>query len=68
MASGDAGPLRGGIVKSHISWKGERSTLYKSVDTFPYQTRFENRELRRAVCPKWQSGQYLIAGFLDCYR
>ncbi|PON75293.1 hypothetical protein PanWU01x14_042600 [Parasponia andersonii] len=55
-------------VKSHIGWKGERSTLYKGVDTFPYQTRFENRELRRAVWSKWQSGQYLLAGFLGCYR
>ncbi|PON79192.1 hypothetical protein PanWU01x14_013080, partial [Parasponia andersonii] len=67
MVSGDAEPLRGGIVKFHIGWKGERNTLYKGVDTFPYQTRFENRELRRAVWSKWQSGQYLLAGFLGCY-
>ena len=29
---------------SHIGWRGEQNTVYKGVETFPYQTRFKNLE------------------------
>ena len=29
------GPEGGWIVMSHISWGGEQTTIYKSVETFP---------------------------------
>ena len=35
------GPERVWIVISHIGWGGKRNTVYKSVETFPYQTRFK---------------------------
>ena len=31
-------------VRSHIGWGGERSILYKSVETSPSQTHFKNLE------------------------
>ena len=31
-------------MKSHISQGGERNTLYKGVETSPWQTRFKNLE------------------------
>ena len=31
----DAGPRRGWIVMSHIGWRGEQTTIYKCVETFP---------------------------------
>ena len=34
-ASEDAGPRRGWIVMSHIGWRGEQTTIYKGVETFP---------------------------------
>ena len=34
-ASEDTGPEEGWIVRSHIGWKGERSTLYKGMETSP---------------------------------
>ena len=34
-ASEDAGSRRGWIVRSHISWRGERKILYKDVETSP---------------------------------
>ena len=40
-ASKDAGPRREWLVRSHIGWGGERNILYKSVETFPYQTHFK---------------------------
>ena len=38
------GSKREWVVRSHVSWGGERSILYKGVDTFPEQTRFKNLE------------------------
>ena len=32
-ASEDSGPQGGWIVRFHIGWRGERSILYKGVDT-----------------------------------
>ena len=29
-------------LRSYISWRGERSILYKGVETSPYQTHFKN--------------------------
>ena len=53
------GPKRGWIVMSHIGWGGEQNTLYKGVETFPWQTRF--KALRGSLKGKAQRGQYLIA-------
>ena len=39
-----ASPERRWIVKSHIGWGGERSTLYKGVKTSPLHTHFKNFE------------------------
>ena len=37
-----------GVMMSHIGWGGEQNTIYKSVETFPYQTRFKAlREARK---------------------
>ena len=36
-ASEDAGLEGGWIVMSHIGWRGEQNTIYKGVETFPYQ-------------------------------
>ena len=37
--------LEGGwIVRSHVSWGGKRSILYKGMETSPMQTRFKNLE------------------------
>ena len=33
--SEDADPQRGWIVRSHISWRGERNFPYKGVETSP---------------------------------
>ena len=38
------GPEGGWIVRSYISWGGERNTLYKGVETSPSQTCFKNLE------------------------
>ena len=41
--SKNAGPRRGWIVRSIlVDWGGERSILYKNVETSPYQTLFKN--------------------------
>ena len=34
-ANEDVGSLRGWIVRSHISWRGERNIPYKGVETSP---------------------------------
>ena len=31
-------------MRFHIGWGGERNIFYKGVETFPFQTRFKNRE------------------------
>ena len=75
-ASKDAGPQGGWIVKSHICWRGERSGLYKAVDTSPIRRPFgvnglgpdpENKTVRGARLPikhaLAQSGQYPDAGW-----
>ena len=38
------GPEGGWIVRSHISWGGEQSILYKGVETSPQQMCFKNLE------------------------
>ena len=32
------------IVRYYIGWRGERNILYKSVEIFPYKSRFKNLE------------------------
>ena len=54
------------IVMSHIGWGGEQITLYKGVETFPWQTRF--KDLRGSSKGKAQRGQYLLAVDLGRYR
>ena len=41
---GSGGVPKGGIVRSHIGWRGGQIILHKSVETFTYQTRFKNFE------------------------
>ena len=50
----------------HIGWGGERKTLYKGVETFPYQTCF--KALRGNPKGKAQRGQYLLAVGLGRYK
>ena len=52
-------------MRSHIGWRGERSILYKSVETFPYQTCFKT--LRGNLEGKFQREQYLLAVSLGYY-
>ena len=56
------GPEGGWIVKSHIGWGGEQTTIYKDVETFP---RF--KALRGSPKGKAQRRQYLLAVDLSRY-
>ena len=51
VPSEDVGLPRGWIVRSHIGRREERSTPYKGVETYPYQTRFKLMAIRNG--PKW---------------
>ena len=53
-------------VMSYIGWGGEQTTIYKGVETFPYQTRF--KALRGSPKGKAQIGQYLLAVDLGHYN
>ena len=54
MPARTLGPERGWIVRSHIDWGGERNTLYKGVETFPWYTRFKNFKGKpERENPKW---------------
>ena len=44
MPARTLGPEGGWIVISHVGWGEERNTLYKGVETSPYQMRFKNLE------------------------
>ena len=56
-ASEDAGLEGGWIVRSYISWGGEQNTLYKGVETSPYQTHFKNLERK----PKRENSKRTIS-------
>ena len=47
------------ICDIYIGWGGEQNTLYKGVETFPYQTRL--KALRGSPKGKAQRVQYLLA-------
>ena len=51
---------------SHIGWEGEQTTIYKGVETFPYQTCF--KALKGSPNEKTQRGQYLLAVDLERYK
>ena len=38
-------------MRFHVDWRGERSILYRGVETSPYQTRFKTVKLHNE--PKW---------------
>ena len=65
MLARTLGPKRGWIMMSHIGWGGEQTTIYKGVETFPYQTRF--KALRGSPEGKAQREQYLLAVDLGRY-
>ena len=51
---------------SHIGWEGEQNTIYKGVETFPWQTRF--KALTGNLKGKAQREQYLLAVGLGRYN
>ena len=62
MPSRTLGPEKGWIVRSHISWRGEQSIIYKGVETSPLQARFKNLEGK----PKRENSKTTISA-IDCY-
>ena len=55
----------GGVVRTHIGWREERTIPYKRVETSPQWTRFKT--LRGSLVGKVQRGQYLRVVGLSCY-